>query len=217
MSATAKFLFDRAFESTPVSGPTHLVFDAFDDEPAYKAAELEAAKKEAYADGRLAGLAEAQAGIEAAAAAALNRLADVLQGLFEHREMTAAALRREAALAAVSTAKVLAPALTERFPAAEIEALLRETLPQLHGQPRLIVRVSEPRLAVLVPRIEQIASDTGFAGKVEVAVDPMLTGEDCRIEWSNGGVVRDRAKVEAQIDAAVARCFGVEPPAGEGE
>lgn len=217
MSATAKFLFDRAFENTPLSGPTHLVFDAFDDEPAYKVADLEAAKQEAFADGRLAGLAEAQAGIEAAAAAALDRLAVVLQSLFADRETATARIRREAALAAVSTAKILAPALTERFPAVEIEALLQETLPQLHGEARLTVRVSAPRLTVLVPRIEQIASDTGFAGRVEIAVDPMLTGEDCRIEWSNGGVVRDRAKIEAQIDAAVARCFGDAPAAAEGE
>lgn len=217
MSATAKFLFDRAFESTPVSGPTHLVFDAFDDEPAFKAAELEAAKQEAYAEGRLAGLAEAQAGIEAAAATALDRLADVLQSLFEDREATTAQLRKEAALAAMSTAKVLAPVLAERFPATEIEALLRETLPQLHGEARLTVRISAPRLAVLVPRIEQIAADTGFAGRVEIAVDPMLTGEDCRIEWSNGGVVRDRAKIEAQIDAAMTRCFGDVSSAAEGE
>jgi len=217
MSATAKFLFDRAFESSQGSGPAHIVFDAFDDEPAYKVADLEAAKQEAYADGRMAGLSEAQAGIEAAAVAALEQLTSALRDLFDDRETSTARLRQEAALVAVSTAKALAPALCARFPAAEVETLLADTLPQLHGEQRLVVRVSAPSLAALVPRIEQITADAGFAGKVELAVDPMLAGEDCRIEWSNGGVTRDRTAVEAQVDAAVSRCFGTEPPACEGE
>lgn len=217
MSATAKFLFDRAFESSQGSGHSHIVFDAFDDEPAYKVADIEAAKQEAYADGRMAGHREAQAGIEAAAVAALEQLTGVLRDLFDDRETSTARLRREAALVAVSTAKALAPALGARFPAAEVETLLADTLPQLHGEQRLVVRVSAPSLAMLVPRIEQITADAGFGGKVELAVDPMLAGEDCRIEWSNGGVTRDRAAVEAQVDAAVSRCFGTEPLASEGE
>lgn len=217
MAATAKFLFDRAFEGAPADGARHLTFDAFDDEPAYKATDLEAAKEEAYADGRLAGLAEAQAGIEAAAATALDRLATALDLLFQDREQTAASTRREAAAVAVATARALAPALAARFPGAEVEALLAEMLPQIHREPRLTVRVADPRLAVLVPRIEQIAADSGFGGRLEVAVDPELIGEDCRIEWSNGGVTRDRAATEALIDAALTRCFGISPAAGEGE
>ena len=38
-----------------------------------------------------------------------------------------------------------------------------------------------------------------------VLAEPDIAPGDCRIEWADGGVKRDRAAIEAAIDEAVAR------------
>jgi flagellar assembly protein FliH len=38
--------------------------------------------------------------------------------------------------------------------------------------------------------------------------EPGLAADDCRIEWADGGVTRERAAIEARINEAVARYLG---------
>jgi flagellar assembly protein FliH len=45
---------------------------------------------------------------------------------------------------------------------------------------------------------------SGFAGRLVVLGDPEQKPGDGRIEWVDGGLVRDRAALEAEIDNRIA-------------
>ena len=45
----------------------------------------------------------------------------------------------------------------------------------------------------------------GFDGRLVVLAEPGLKAGDCRIEWADGGMTRDRDATEAAIGEAVAR------------
>jgi len=45
----------------------------------------------------------------------------------------------------------------------------------------------------------------GFEGRLILLAEPGMAPGDCRIEWADGGLVRDRAATEAAIGEAVSR------------
>src|SRR5450759_3582805 len=65
------------------------------------------------------------------------------------------------------------------------------------------VEVAVAVAAKLAPAL--IAHARGFEGRLVVLSDPAMAPGDCRIEWADGGVARDRAATLATIDDAVAR------------
>ena len=81
MSAAVKYLFERSFETQRGASSAKMQFDSFDEDHRFRAADLAAAREAAFAEGRMAGLAEAQSGIESAAAAALEHLAASMEAL----------------------------------------------------------------------------------------------------------------------------------------
>ena len=54
-------------------------------------------------------------------------------------------------------------------------------------------------------RLDEIARARGFEGRLVVLAEPDIAPGDCRIEWADGGLSRDRAKTEAVIAEAVDR------------
>jgi len=54
-------------------------------------------------------------------------------------------------------------------------------------------------------QIQEIAQQRGFEGRLVVLAEPDLAPGDCRIEWADGGRVRERAAIEATISELVAR------------
>jgi|SRR5579871_4249882 len=195
--ASAKFMFDQDFAATR------------DAKPAIALAVHEAALKEAdalgYARGFAAATAQALGGAEQRSAAALERIAALLEEF--KRELAAAQARfeTEAVAVAVAVAKKLAPALIEREPVAEIAALVIDCFRHLVAAPHLVVRVSDAQYARVGKAIEEIARERGVASDLVVIAEPEIATGDCRIEWADGGVRRDRAVAEAAIDEAVAR------------
>lgn len=204
MSAAVKYLFERSFEPQGSTPGTKMQFDAFDDDQHLRAADLAAAREAGYAEGRMAGLAEAQAGIETAAAAALEHLAASMETLFADRDAAIAELRRQSARVAVATARSFAAALLARFPGTEVEALLQEALPPLENQARVAVRLSPAALAALAPRLERIAEAAGFGGRIDLVTDAARGDQDCALEWSGGGVERDEDRLARAIETALA-------------
>ncbi|WP_119422792.1 FliH/SctL family protein [Desertibaculum subflavum] len=218
MSAAVKYLFERSFEPQR-SASAKMQFDAFDDDQRFRAADLAAAQEAAFAEGRMAGLAEAKAGVEATAAAALEHLAASMETLFADRDAAIEALRHGAAQVAVATAQRFAAAVLAQFPGTEVEALLRQALPELEGQARIAVRLSPAALAALAPRLERIAEAAGFGGRIDLVADAARGDQDCTIEWAGGGVERDEGRIARAIEAALTSftAQGADQAAGDSE
>ena len=86
-----------------------------------------------------------------------------------------------------------------RQPTAEIEALVAECLRSSRGCRTWSSAVNDA-LADRARAARQARPRRGFAGRLVVIGDPDIALGDCRIEWADGGLIRDRATIEAAID-----------------
>lgn len=172
----------------------------------------ESAMTTLVADARIAGRAEGFAeGERGAAATAARQLAEAANGLADRVAALSASLEdsKKATLAeavelAASIARKLAAALVEREPVAEIEMLIAECLTSLDGVPHLVIRC-HPDLADAVREIATGRMATsGFTGRLVVMGDPDQALGDGRIEWVDGGIVRDMAAISTEIDNRIA-------------
>jgi flagellar assembly protein FliH len=168
---------------------------------------LAAARAEGIAAGRAEGERSATANAakaQTAAAEALGaRVAAMAAGMDDARKQTIA----EAVGLSLSIARKLAGGLIAREPTGEIEQLIGECMATLDGVPHLVIRC-DPQLADAVRDIATGKMTTsGFAGRLVVLGDPDVAIGDARIEWADGGVVRDIRKLSAEIDMKIAQYF----------
>ena len=188
----------------------------------------EAAVATMLADSRTAGYAEGfSAGEQSVSAKAAKQLTQSAMQLADQVAAMAASLddaRNEtlvdAVALSVSIARKLAGALLAAQPTAEIEALITECLASLDGVPHLVIRCS-PELADQVREMAQSRIATsGFSGRLVVMGDADVGLGDGRIEWVDGGLVRDMASLSDQIDSRIAAFLaarGINPDAARPE
>ena len=72
-----------------------------------------------------------------------------------------------------------------------------------------MVRVNDTLHETAKRELEEIARTRGFDGRLVVVAEPEIAVGDCKIEWADGGVVRDMAETEKSIGEAVQRYLGV--------
>jgi flagellar assembly protein FliH len=117
----------------------------------------------------------------------------------------AAKLEVEAVDVAVAVAAKLAPELIAREPFAEISALATESFNHLVKTPHVVVQIGADIYETAKAKLDEIAHARGFEGRLVVLSEATMAPGDCRIEWADGGVARDRAATLAVIDDVVGR------------
>jgi flagellar assembly protein FliH len=198
MKSAAKFLFNEDFASG--EKPTITVVEA-----ERRRADAESV---AFRNGFAAGQAQAQNEAGERIAAALAVIADGLTRIERAMSEIEARLETEAVDVAVAVGKKLAAALIEREPVAEITALAAGCFRQLVAAPHVAVRIGPDIYDEAKHKLEEIAQLNGFDGRLTVLADASLLAGDCRIEWADGGVDRDRAAASAAIEDVVNRYVG---------
>jgi flagellar assembly protein FliH len=195
MKATAKYLFDEDF--------------ATGDKPTISVVEAERrrvdAESQAYRKGFAAAQTQAQDEAAQRMAVAMELIADGLTRIDRGLAAIETRLETEAVEVAVAVGAKLAPALIAREPFAEVSALATECFRHLVKTPHVVVRIGIELYDEAKNELEAIASARGFEGRLVLLPDPELNAGDCRIEWADGGVARDRAAALAGIDDTVAR------------
>jgi flagellar assembly protein FliH len=136
---------------------------------------------------------------------ALEKVAQAVAVLASGLSGLEARLEHEAVDVAVAVASRLAPTLVAREPQAEMEALARACFANLRAVPHVAVRVPDTTFEPARDDLDRIARESGFEGRLIVLADPDMGQGDVRIEWADGGIVRDRSTVTAAIDDMVAR------------
>ena len=204
IEATVPYLFDMVFaiDGGPSRGPA-----------AYGAEDHE----KALAEGREEGLREAAQSQAASLSAAAEQIGSGITGLLGQADADRQRIEDDAVRLALAAARKLAGSLVEREPAADIEVLARECLGKLRDAPHLVVRVSEDLAEALRERIAGQRQETGFEGRLVVLSEPDIALGDARIEWVDGGTIRDTAAIERALDEAVAAFLNrsAEAPASE--
>ncbi|MBV8888475.1 MAG: flagellar assembly protein FliH [Alphaproteobacteria bacterium] len=205
-----KFLFEQSFDApgeadegfVPLPGPPPAEIGA-------SAATLAAMRAEGFAEGFEQGLArghaEAAAALAARSAAALDGIGRRLEALLAGAAEAEAGRARDAARLALSAARRIAPAFVRTAGFDEVEAVVTDCLRHALDEPRLVLSVAETFFDEARQRIEPLARDAGFAGRVVILADARLEFADCRVEWADGGAERDTGRLWREIEQAVSR------------
>lgn len=159
-------------------------------------------------EGRAAGRQEREAQELARIGDALDRLAKAAQSILVSLDGERARLEGDGVDLAMAFARALAGRLLAREPVTEILHLAGEALQNLRSAPHLVLRVAPDVVEDVEKRVKRLAFERGFEGRIVVLGEPERTQGDCRIEWADGGMVRERAAIEAAMEAAVARHYG---------
>ncbi|HVW94237.1 MAG TPA: hypothetical protein VHB74_16725 [Devosia sp.] len=196
----AKFTFDLDLGRSPAEG--EVLTEAVEGE--MRAAAREDGYKSGYDAGYAAGERNAASVAGQALAVAASILTDRAASLLGQIDKARAEAARDAVTLSAVIAGKLTAALVAREPAAELDALLTECLASLENVPHLVIRC-HPDLA---DRLRDIATEraaaAGFTGRLIVMGEPEIPLADGRIEWADGGLVRDMDAIGAEIDARIA-------------
>jgi flagellar assembly protein FliH len=197
----AKFLFDQDFG--PFADPAEKPIA-----PADHTIKLAEAESRGFRDGFEAAEREAAALAARRTVVALEQIGDALNRLARDLTNIERRIEDEAIELAVTVARKLAPELVSREPLAEVCALGTECFRQLADAPHVVVHVSETLLGEARTRLEDIARARGFEGRLMVIAEPEIALGDCRIEWADGGMIRNRAQTDRAIEVAIGRYLG---------
>ena len=107
----------------------------------------------------------------------------------------------------MATAKKIASHLISREPAGEVTALIDSCLGPLRQAPHIVVRVDERDADGIKAEADRIAHERGFMGRLVILGEPDMASGDCRIEWADGGIVRDRQTTENEIERLIEMHF----------
>ncbi len=136
-------------------------------------------------------------------AAALKAMASQLSLVLAHLTRLTGELRRDAADLALVTARKIAGAAVARRPESEIEALVRDCAAELRAAPRLCVTLPAAHAEILRPMLEQMLESIGFAGALRVIASEKIAPGGCALDWEQGAVESDPARMLERIEALV--------------
>jgi flagellar assembly protein FliH len=198
MAAPAKFLFDMDF-----SAP-----DRMRERPATAAEiaqKIAAAEARAYRDGFDAAQREAKAQSDRRSALALEEIGINIKAIAQRFSGIETRMETEAVDVAVAVARKLCSTLIAAEPLGEITGLVKDCFSHLVSTPHLVVRINDSLYEAAHERIERMAKQSGFEGRLVILAEPEIETGDCRIEWADGGVVLERAAIETKINELVGR------------
>jgi flagellar assembly protein FliH len=198
MAAPAKFLFDMDF-----SAPDKMRERAAS--PSEIAQRIASAEARAYRDGYDAALREAKVESDRRSALALEEIGIAIKGIAARFSGIETRMETEAVDVAVAVARKLCSELIAREPLGEVTALVRDCFSHLVSTPHLVVRINDSLYEAAHERIEKMARQSGFEGRLVILAEPEIETGDCRIEWADGGVVLERAAIDAKINELVGR------------
>ena len=198
MAAPAKFLFDMDFSAPDKTRERPAT-------PAEVAQKIAAAEARAYRNGYDAALHEAKVESDRRAALALEEIGITINGIAAGFSGIETRMETEAVDIAVAVARKLCSELIAREPLGEITSLVSDCFAQLVSTPHLVVRINDSLYEAAQQRIEKLAKQSGFEGRLVILAEPEIETGDCRIEWADGGVVLERAAIDAKINELVGR------------
>ena len=164
----------------------------------------DAARQQGYQQGFAAGESSEQSRVAQALLSSAELIAQRAAETAAARDETQKLATTAAVQLGVTVGRKLANHLMAQNPAAELNALVSECMASLDQVPHLVIRC-HPDLADSVQETAEKTMETsGFSGRLIVMGDPEVALADGRIEWADGGLVREQQTISDQID----KCIG---------
>jgi flagellar assembly protein FliH len=175
MAAPAKFMFDMDF-----SAPDRM--RERPATPAEIAQKIAAAEARAYRDGFDAAQREAKAESDRRSALALEEIGINIKAIAQRFSGIETRMETEAVDVAVAVARKLCSTLIAAEPLGEITGLVKDCFSHLVSTPHLVVRINESLYEAAHERIERMAKQSGFEGRLVILAEPEIGTGDCKIE-----------------------------------
>ncbi len=175
---------------------------------------LKAAEKKGYdngmQDGQKSAASRSAMEISTAASALAGKTAQIVKASDEAQKEILA----DATKLGVSVARKLAANLIARNPIGEIENLIEECLASLENVPHLVIRCHPDLADALREMSQNQMAASGYSGRLVVMGEPEISLGDVRIEWVDGGLVRDLSTLSGEIDQRVNAFIAANGPSG---
>jgi flagellar assembly protein FliH len=187
----SRFLFGEDFRGAPAEEKKDI-------------AAIEAAAAQAFERGREAGRREAAAEADHRLEQVLAAIGGSVSGVLADLDAREARVESESMQFFRGLAEKLAGQALAAYPLATIAEAAEEAFRHLRGVPHLAVRVSETLVEQVDALTRKMARERGFEGRIIILGDEDILPGDARIEWADGGIVRDRKDIEAALSAVLA-------------
>lgn len=194
-----KFLFDLSFDDEVARG----LSKKEKEKPTFSEEDLEAAKKEAYDSGMAAGKNTMLESQQQQMNLMLNDMEGKLKETFDMANENHAGQLTQMRKIALVIMRKLMPAYVDKYGFEEIEQIVNRTIEEMNQEPRLVIRVPESQFNEANERLNALAENKAYAGKLIILSDAELTKSDCRIEWADGGIERNQHEIWHEIDKAL--------------
>lgn len=199
MDSAKKYHFADAFDGGKGERDSAVLESAQEDW------EAQAQAREAAAYER--GKAEVHASLEAETLAQVQSMNTQLLALAGEREQLQSVVTQASIELAHLAAVKIADVLVERGPGRLVAETVLNALPLVIGEARIVVRLAEPLVQHIQDRMDEMALEAGFTGKVVLLGDERIAPGDCRIEWANGGIERRADGVKDDIARTIRACL----------
>lgn len=193
-----KFLFDIHLFEAEGSTPEESAPEIDPPPVVFSEAELEAAKAQAFAEGRRQAELEAAESRARHLAAVMEALARDTSALFAQEHLRENLYEREAVDLTLRIFEKLFPAYSRSYGFDELKAFILTVLEQHNGRKKIEIFVEPDLVEGVETFMHSLAarySGLGFT----VAADAGLTEGACKIRWEDGGAVRDSQAIAGEI------------------
>lgn len=160
-----------------------------------------------FAKARAEGMKAGQVRAIESQSAAISQFCDTVRESMGTAQDQIDALREEASQLALIAARKLARHALEALPEGEVEEALREAIHQAIAEPRIVLRAAPNVIALLKDKLDELAHELGYEGRIVANAEQGMRGGDCRIEWRGGGAERSFEYLEQAIGEVITRRF----------
>lgn len=166
----------------------------------FTAQEVEAIRQEAFADGRQS--LEAQAA--QSAAESFQTIAELCVRLLGQLAAAAHGHKQHAVQMAQMIADKIAGAAIGKFPEDQVLKIIEDHIALICDAPKVVIQVAAPLADSLKENVLTLAAGHGIQTQIEILEAGDLTGADCRLAWTNGGLEHNAERIARDIEAAIA-------------
>jgi flagellar assembly protein FliH len=108
---------------------------------------------------------------------------------------------------ALTLGRKLAGNALARDPLSSIAEAAAQSFQHLRGVPHLAVRVNDDLVDQVDGLLQRMARERGFEGRLITFGDPEIPPGDVRLEWADGGILRDQTRIEEAVSQALNDSF----------
>ena len=194
-----KYFFDSEFDYSET------VDDIQSITPKTHAADIEAAKTEAYQQGHADGVKETNDGIARMAGDQLFVITSKLEELIETEAEIMKHFHQDIAQVTDLIIQKMLPVIADQGARQEVQGMLERIQGRLPKDQTITISVHPQLRADIDAHIAALKNNAHFQAQILVTEDPTLTITDCAAAWEGAGITQYKAATMAEIQESLLR------------